>query len=121
MASSSRGGYESLTLGYMLIAFAISILLAWLAADWWLVIPIFLLEAGAYYCVTASAIRAGKDSSYRLFWGGTLALVGILWLVNRQYPDNAVLLFVLFVLWLGGFAMALAVGRMRGGQAHKGQ
>lgn len=113
MADASRSGFESLTLGFVLVAFAVSVLLAWLLEDWWLLIPIFLIAVGIYYSVTATTIRAARDSSYTIFWGGTLALIGVLWLVNMQYPDNLVLLAVVFILWLGGFSMALALSRMR--------
>ena len=117
-----RSGLESLSIGYMLIAFAISFLLAWQFADWWLLIPFFLLAAGAFYVVLGfvyrpsdAALRRGmRNSSYQVFWGGTLALVGLLWLVQRQFPDNVPLLIVIFILWVGGVALVLALPRLRG-------
>jgi len=120
MVSPSRSSYESLTLGFMLVAFAVSLLLAWALEDWWLLIPIFLIAAGAYYCVTTAATRVEKDRPYKLFWGGTMALIGVLWLVNMEFPRNMVLLVVVFILWVGFFAMSLAVARMRRGQAGSG-
>lgn len=113
MGSPSRSSFESLTLGFMLVAFAVSVLLAWALEDWWLLIPVFLVAAGAYYCVTAAAMHIEKDRSYKLFWGGTMALIGVLWLVNIEFPHNMVLLIVVFILWIGFFAMSLAAFRMR--------
>ena len=113
MTDTSRSSFESLTLGFVLVAFAVSALLAWVSEDWWLLIPIFLIAVGVYYCVMTVTLRVTKDSSYTMFWGGTLALIGVLWLVNMQFPHNLVLLAILFILWLGGFSIALALTRMR--------
>jgi hypothetical protein len=118
----TRSGLESLSVGYLLIAFAISVLLAWQFADWWLLIPFFLIAAGAFYLVLGIVRRPGeearrramRDSSFHVFWGGTLALIGIIWLANRQFPGNVPLLFVIFVLWIGGVALILSLPRLRG-------
>jgi len=117
-----RSGLESLSVGYLLIAFAVSFLLAWQFADWWLLIPFFMIAAGAFYVILGMLYRPGdavrrrgmRDSSYHVFWGGTLALVGLLWLVQRQFPGNVPLLIVIFILWVGGVAVVLALPRLRG-------
>lgn len=120
---STRSGLESLSIGYLVIAFAISFLLAWQFADWLLIIPFFMIAAGPFYIALGlvyrtsdMAVRRGmRNAPYSIFWGGTLALVGILWLVNRQFPDNVPLLIVVFLLWIGGMAFALALPRLRVG------
>jgi surface polysaccharide O-acyltransferase-like enzyme len=120
MSSSRRSGYESLSVGFLIIAFAISIAVAWALDDWILVIPVFLLEAGVFYAVLGVYMRqreqdpkAASSSSYTIFWGGTIALVGAIWLLNRQYPGNVPLLIVLFLVWVGLFAIVLALPRLR--------
>ena len=120
MNSSRRSGYESLSVGYLIIAFAISIAIAWALADWVLVVPVFLLEAGVFYAVLGIYTRqreqdpkAASSSSYMIFWGGTIALVGAIWLLNRQYPGNVPLLIVLFLVWVGLFAIVLSLPRLR--------
>jgi len=120
MSSSRRSGYESLSVGYLIIAFAISIAIAWSLADWILVVPVFLLEAGVFYAILGIYTRqreqdpkAASSSSYMIFWGGTIALVGAIWLLNRQYPGNVPLLIVLFLVWVGLFAIVLALPRLR--------
>jgi apolipoprotein N-acyltransferase len=120
MSSSRRSGYESLSVGYLIIAFAISIAIAWALADWILVIPVFLLEAGVFYAVLGVYTRrkekdpkAASSSSYIIFWGGTVALVGAIWLLNRQYPGNVPLLIVVFLVWVGLFAIVLSLPRFR--------
>ena len=120
MSSSRRSGYESLSVGYLVIAFAVSIAIAWALEDWVLVVPVFLLEAGAFYAVLGIYTRqreqdpkAASSSSYMIFWGGTVALVGAIWLLNRQYPGNVPLLIVLFLVWIGLFAILLSLPRLR--------
>jgi surface polysaccharide O-acyltransferase-like enzyme len=120
MSSSRRSGYESLSVGYLIIAFAISIAIAWTLADWILVVPVFLLEAGVFYAVLGVYNRqrekdpkAASNSSYMVFWGGTIAIVGAMWLLNRQYPGNVPLLVVVFLVWVGLFAIVLSLPRLR--------
>jgi surface polysaccharide O-acyltransferase-like enzyme len=120
MSSSRRSGYESLSIGYLIIAFAISIAIAWRLEDWILVVPVFLLEAGVFYAVLGVYTRqrekdpkAASSSSYMVFWGGTIAIVGAMWLLNRQYPGNVPLLVVVFLVWVGLFAIVLSLPRLR--------
>jgi hypothetical protein len=121
MAEEKRGGLERLSIGYIIIAFAVAILVGWTAGDWWLVIPVMLLLAGGFYVVLGFAIRPSeamlretrRNSSYYAFWGGTLGIIGSIWLLNRQYPGNGVLLVVLFIVWVGAVVMVLSFGRSR--------
>jgi len=121
--SSRRSGIESLSIGYLIIAFAVSILISWLAEDWWLLIPTFMLLAGGFYVVLGIAIRPSeqvvkkgyRSSSYYVFWGGTVGLIGTIWLLNMEFPGNAVLLVVMFILWVGIVAVVLSLGRFREG------
>lgn len=119
MAEEKRGGLENLSIGYIIIAFAVSILTGWAAGDWWLVIPVMLILAGGYYIVLGFVIKPSeamiretrRNSTYYAFWGGTLGILGSIWLLNRQYPGNGVLLFVLFIVWVGAVVMALSARR----------
>jgi 4-hydroxybenzoate polyprenyltransferase len=119
---TKRSGLESVSIGYLLIAFAVSFLLAWQFGDWLLLIPFFLIAAGAYYLVMGVLYRPGeevkrrgmRDSFFFVFWGGTLALVGIMWLINRQSPGNVPLLLVIFILWIGAIVLLMSLPRLRG-------
>ena len=119
---TKRSGLESVSVGYLLIAFAVSVLLAWQFADWWLLIPFFLIAAGAYYLVMGVVYRPGeaakrsamRDSFFFIFWGGTLGIFGIEWLINRQFPGNVVLLLVIFILWIGAIVLLMSLPRLRG-------
>lgn len=120
MGSSRRSGYESMSVGYLLIAFAISLLVAWLASDWILIVPIFLLEAGVFYIVLGlissqrePGARKASSTIYYMFWGGTMAILGALWLISREYPGNGVLLVAMFIIWMGVVAILLSLPRFR--------
>lgn len=111
-----------MSVGFLIIAFAVSIAVAWTLEDWILLVPVFLLEAGIFYAVLGVYTRqreqgqkAASSSAYMIFWGGTIALVGAMWLLNRQYPGNVPLLIVVFLVWIGLFAVVLALPRLRQG------
>jgi len=118
-----RSGIESISIGYLMIAFAVAVLIAWGLADWWLLIPVFMIEAGGFYLALGvitnptdtAPSRERREAFYFIFWGGTLALLGAIWLLNMQYPGNGVLLFVLFILWLGAMIVIMSMPRLRGG------
>jgi len=123
MNSQRQSGLESLSIGFLLIAFAVAILIGWQANAWWLVIPVFMIEAGVFYLIVgvitspgeAGKSRQQRDAYYYVFWGGTLGLLGTIWLLNWQYPGNVPLLVVLFIVWLGGIVLVLSIPRLRGG------
>jgi hypothetical protein len=123
MNSQRWSGLESLSIGYLLITFAVAILIGWWAAAWWLVIPIFMIEAGVFYLIVGVVTNPGeagkprqqRDAYYYVFWGGTLGLLGTIWLLDWQYPGNVPLLVVLFIVWLGGIVIVLSIPRLRGG------
>lgn|GEM_PF-766128 len=117
---STYSGYESMSIAVLVIAFAVAVLVAWLAGGWILVIPVFLVEAGMYYVVLGmisrgmEVTRSSKGNGmFFVFWGGTMALIGVEWLAAGTFPGNGVLLFVIFILWIGLFALMLSLPRMR--------
>ncbi len=118
---SAYSGYESVSIAVLVISFAVAVLVAWLAGAWMLVIPVFMIEAGMYYAVlgliTRTAVQPTKselqNSIYFLFWGGTLTLIGVEWLAADTLKLNGVVLFVIFVLWIGVFALLLSLPKMR--------
>jgi len=118
---STYSGYESLSIAALVIAFAVAVLVAWIAGAWILIIPVFLIEAGMYYVVLGLLTRTEdqkvrptlRNAMYFIFWGGTLALIGVEWLAAGTFPGNGVLLFVIFILWIGVFALVLSLPKMR--------
>jgi apolipoprotein N-acyltransferase len=117
----ARSNYESFTVAYVLFSFAIALLIAWGIDDWILFIPVFLIEVGIGYLVLGFVIRPRelhkrpvmRDAYYYVLWGSISALIGIEWLMNRQYPGNVPLLIALFIIWMGVISAGLAIGRNR--------
>jgi hypothetical protein len=46
-----------------------------------------------------------------------MAILGAMWLFSRQYPGNAVLLVVVFIIWIGVVAMVMSLPRLRQNRA----
>lgn len=118
----TRSSYESYTLAYVFFSFAIALLIAWAAnEDWVLFIPVFLIEVGIGYLVLGFVIwprelnkrPVMRNAYYYIIWGSIGALIGIEWLINRQFPGNIPLLIALFVIWMGVISVGLAIGRNR--------
>src|SRR4030043_2212620 len=97
MQASRGSSGEGLSVGLMIIAFAVSLLLAWIMGDWWLFIPLILIIAGVIWAglglvarqAEATARGRRSDTTYYFFWGAPMALMGTIWLINDQYPGNA--------------------------------
>ncbi|MBN1678055.1 MAG: hypothetical protein JW880_05905 [Candidatus Thermoplasmatota archaeon] len=104
--------------GFMIIAIAVAILIAWVSS-WWIFFPVLLIEVGAFYTVlgflsmgASERTRKGPSgSSYYVFWGPTLVILGVIWLLSAETDISGVLLFVIFLLWIGGIAVALSMRR----------
>jgi apolipoprotein N-acyltransferase len=124
MESGRRSGFETLSIGALVVAFAVSLLIGWSLDDWVLTIPVFLVAAGVFYAVLSFVIHsstqvsggAPRISNYYLFWGMTMAIIGGIWLFNRQYPGNLTLLVILFILWVGLMAVFFSLPRIRKSQ-----
>lgn len=120
MGQTRSSSYEGLTFGFMIVAFAVSILVAWMMEDWWLVIPLMLILAGGWWTILGFMMRpgplggrSGGAVSYFVFWGGTLVLLGAIWFLSDAYPGNAVVWIVLLLIWVGAMAFGLSYGRLR--------
>lgn len=114
----TRGtGLQGATAGFMIIAIAVAVLIAWVIESWWMFFPVLLLEVGAFYTVLGLAARKGESpvrrgpssSSYYIFWGPTLVIVGLMWILSAETDVSSVLLLVVFLLWVGAIAMALSL------------
>ncbi len=118
---SGYSGYESVSIAVLVIVFAVAVLVAWMSGHWLNIIPVFMIGAGMYYAVLGIVMRGGeqlarpelRNSMFFVFWGGTLTLIGVEWLAAGTFELNGVLLFVIFILWIGIFALILALPRMR--------
>jgi len=113
--------FQGLTVGASFIILAIAILIAWTSDDWWLLIPILLLEFGILGIgmgLMISATNRAKgyglsDSTYILVWGCLLSLLGVAWFINSSFPNSAPLILALIFILLGGAILAISLTRMR--------
>ncbi|OGS43498.1 MAG: hypothetical protein A3K76_00070 [Euryarchaeota archaeon RBG_13_57_23] len=121
MGRSRSSSYEGMTFGFLVIVFAVSILVAWILEDWWLFIPLMLILAGSWWVAMGLLMRPREGArssglgsmSYFVFWGATLVLLGAIWFLNDMYPENAVALVALFLIWIGAMAVGLSLVRLR--------
>lgn len=111
-----RAHYGNVSAGFVLIAVAIAILLAWFLGDWVLFVPIVLIEWGGYGVVLGAVVgksakasgAAHAASGYFVLWGSLLLVIGLMWFANDLYPGNLPILAAVFIVWLAIMIIALA-------------
>jgi hypothetical protein len=112
-------GISGQTVGFITIAVGFAIILAWFLTrnvndgavthDWFVVIPIALLECGLYGVVLGAfgemrgkqGSKWGTDPVYTMFWGSLIAVIGALWLIGMAYPNDLPVLIAGFFIWIG--------------------
>lgn len=117
---SRRNRLYGLSAGYLLIAVAVSILIAWVVGKWWYFFPVLAIAGGIYGIFLAvwmgnrTTTEGRSGFIYSLLWGGIFIIIGAELIVNDLYPGNAVLMIVVFILFLGIIALvAYALGRKK--------
>jgi hypothetical protein len=103
--------------GVILLSAAIAIVVAYALNNWWLLVPIFMLELGAYVIIISLSMArpvvgapwTKSDSNFYMFWGNLLAVIGLLLLLNTYFPGNVIILVVVFIVWFGVFALLYSV------------
>jgi uncharacterized membrane protein YjjP (DUF1212 family) len=104
---SSRISLTSVTAAVVLLGIAIATMVSWYADDWYLFLPIFLVMIGVYIMAVGLSHHTSPTDRYRftsgsyiMFWGSLLALIGLVVLLNHNYPGNGIWLFLIIILWL---------------------
>jgi len=113
--------FQGLTAGVLFLIVAVAILVAWMAEDWWLLIPVCLICGGVYAIIMGFVISKTErgrgfgmsDSAYVLVWGCLLALLGIAWFINSAVPDSAPLLLAMIFIFVGGAILVISLTKMR--------
>ncbi len=121
---SPFAGYESASIGVILIAIAVAVLVAWLSGHWITFIPVLLIEVGMATLVLGLLMRSAeqtvkeslRNAMFFIFWGGTMTLIGVEWIAAGTLGLSGVVLFVIFILWVGVFALLLSLPKMRKAQ-----
>jgi hypothetical protein len=115
---SRRRKLWGLSAGYLAIAVAAAILVAWAVGIWWYFFPVLFIAWGVYGLGLTVLVGSGVTTEsrsfflYNLLWGGVLTIVGVELIVNDLYPGNVVLLVVVFIVFLAVVAfIGYGVGR----------
>lgn len=114
--SREKRNYGNLSAGFVLIAIAVAILMAWILGNWIWFIPIVLIECGGLGLLLGVVLRRSakpggpsrSTSAYYTFWGSLLLILGLLWVVNDQYPGNLPAVAAAFIFWLAIMIIILA-------------
>jgi hypothetical protein len=117
MEMPRKGNLQTVAAGFMIIAFAVAILVAWMIDVWWMFFPVILLIVGGFYTALGLVMRSSADpsrrgptsSSYYVFWGPTLVVISMIWILAAETDVSGVLLLVLFLLWVGVMAVLLSM------------
>ncbi len=111
-----KAHFGSISAGVILVSVAIAILVAWYLGDWVLIVPIVLVEWGAYGVILGATVKASSRTSgaahaasgYYAMWGSLLLIIGLMWFANDLYPGNFPILVAVFIIWLAVVIIALA-------------
>ena len=103
----------------VLLSVALAIIISLALNDWWLLVPVILLEMGVFVLILGLSIGrpsqgmpwTKSDSNYYLFWGNLMAMIGGLLIVNTIFPGNVIFLIVVLLVWLAIFALLFSMRR----------
>ncbi|HDP96200.1 MAG TPA: hypothetical protein ENN25_00695 [Euryarchaeota archaeon] len=119
MNNSGRSVGTGIAAGFVIIAIAVAMLVAWAIDDWILFIPILILECGVFG-IFLSIIHEKDEGKIQLqisnkafvgIWGLILSLIGVLWLLNDAFPGNFPILFAVFLIFIGVLGITLSLMR----------
>lgn len=103
----------------VLLSLAVAIIISLALNNWWLLVPVILLEMGVFVLILGLSIGrpsqgmpwTKSDSNYYLFWGNLMAMIGGLLIVNTFFPGNVIFLIVVLLVWLAIFALLFSMRR----------
>ena len=90
-----RYNSAGITAAALLISAAVAIIISLSLNNWWLLVPIILLEIGIYILIIGLALGrptpgmpwTKSDSNFYLFWGNLLAAIGAILILNSFFPS----------------------------------
>ena len=117
-----RHNSVGITAAALLISAALAIVISLSLNNWWILVPIILLEIGIYVLMIGLTLGrpspgmpwTKSDSNFYLFWGNLLAAVGALLILNSFFPGNVIILIVVLLIWFAIFALVFSM-RKKGG------
>jgi hypothetical protein len=102
-----------------LISVAVAILVSFALNNWWLFVPVILLEMGIFVLILGLSVGrpapgmswTKSASNYYLFWGNLFTALGALLIINTFVPGNEIILLVVFLIWMAVFALVFSMGK----------
>lgn len=96
---------------------AVAILISYALNNWWLFLPVILLEMGIIVLALGTSVGrpapgmpwTKSASNYYLFWGNMLTAIGALLILNTFLPGNAIILIIVFLIWMAVFALVFSM------------
>ena len=107
------------TITLALIAAAVAILIGLATDKWFYLVPVFLLELGAFVLVLGAVTKIPKDHQgrswmmYMFLWGGVMVMLGALLLLNDIFTNNVPVLIAVFLIFSGVIAIVAYFARSR--------
>jgi len=114
-----EGGHTGLSVGFVLIAAAVAILIGWATDKWFYLVPVFLLELGAFVILLGIVTKKSQDHQgrswmiYMFLWGGMMVMLGVLLFLNEIFPNNVPALIALFLIFTGSITILAYFTRSR--------
>jgi hypothetical protein len=114
-----RFNSSGITTAAVLLSVAVAIMVSLALNNWWLLVPVILLELGVYVLILGFSLGkpsqgapwTKSDSNYFLFWGNLMAMIGALLIVNTFFPGYVIILFVVLLVWFAVFALLFTMRR----------
>jgi hypothetical protein len=114
-----RFNSSGITTAAVLLSVAVAILVSLALNNWWLLVPVILLELGVFVLILGLSLGrplqgvpwTKSDSNYYLFWGNLMAMIGALLIINTFFPGYVVILVVVLLVWFALFALLFSMRR----------
>ena len=117
MTDGNRYMNTGVSAAVVLLSVALAIIISYSLDNWWLFVPLILLEIGIYILFIGLTIGrpvkgmswTKSDSNFYLFWGNLLSAVGALLILNNFFPGNVIILVVVWLVWFAVFALLFSI------------
>ncbi|HEY3420101.1 MAG TPA: hypothetical protein VGK23_06070 [Methanomassiliicoccales archaeon] len=103
----------------VLLSVAVAIVVSFALNNWWLLVPVILLELGVFVLILGFSLGkpaqgmpwTKSDSNYFLFWGNLMAMIGVVLIINTFFPGYVVILIVVLLVWFAVVALLFSLRR----------
>jgi hypothetical protein len=82
----------------VLLSVAVAIIASLALNNWWLLVPVILLELGVFVLILGFSV--GRPSQ---------GMIGVLLIINTFFPGYVIILFVVLLVWFAIFALLFSM------------